>query len=382
MADNTVLPGTGESVADEDIGGNKYQRIKLIDPTVGSTDPIGTSDNPMYVALTDNPDSAATPQVVTATDSLPIKQDYDSDGPLIIAQDSREQFKVAIQGPNIAASSVGISDGIVRDARVNQRNELVTSNGDHVIYQQTVSGTTPAGFANLLGPIPAEGFMSFSVIAVNQIPSNGMCVQFTYDGSTWYSLAMSNATGMTSNSTANYSIATPYVGSIPPCLSIRIATNSTNSTTLAQARFILALSKLPRPDLMLVRHADAQFNDQSTALAAGSTQLAGLGITLPDANKRMRVISADGSVNQRGQPQTYSYGSIYAPFYTSVIATAISRPEAASYKYDQPAALQTNDRGHLHIFSEELRRNQEQEILNQQQQYMQSLDPNWGFELR
>lgn len=50
MADNTTLPGTGESIADEDISGVKYQRMKLIDATVGSTTPVGTTANPLKVA--------------------------------------------------------------------------------------------------------------------------------------------------------------------------------------------------------------------------------------------------------------------------------------------------------------------------------------------
>lgn len=48
MADNTLLNNMtgGDSIADEDISGVKYQRMKLIDPTVGSTTPIGTTANP------------------------------------------------------------------------------------------------------------------------------------------------------------------------------------------------------------------------------------------------------------------------------------------------------------------------------------------------
>lgn len=37
MADNVVLPGTGESVATDDVGGNQYQRMKLSDGLDGST---------------------------------------------------------------------------------------------------------------------------------------------------------------------------------------------------------------------------------------------------------------------------------------------------------------------------------------------------------
>ena len=50
MADNSTLPATGDVIADEDISGVKYQRMKLIDATVGSTTPVGTTANPLKVA--------------------------------------------------------------------------------------------------------------------------------------------------------------------------------------------------------------------------------------------------------------------------------------------------------------------------------------------
>lgn len=49
MANNTTLPGTGDVIADEDIASVKYQRVKLIDPTVGSVNPIGVAANPFAV---------------------------------------------------------------------------------------------------------------------------------------------------------------------------------------------------------------------------------------------------------------------------------------------------------------------------------------------
>lgn len=43
-----TLPGTGQAVATEDIGGEDYQFMKLVDGRPGSTDPI-TPDNPLPV---------------------------------------------------------------------------------------------------------------------------------------------------------------------------------------------------------------------------------------------------------------------------------------------------------------------------------------------
>ena len=52
MADNVTLPGTGEVVATDDVGGAQYQQVKLVDATLNSTTPIGTESNPLPV--TDN----------------------------------------------------------------------------------------------------------------------------------------------------------------------------------------------------------------------------------------------------------------------------------------------------------------------------------------
>ncbi len=51
MVDNVTLPGTGEIVATDDVGGAQYQLIKLVDATVNSTTPIGTTSNPLPAAL-------------------------------------------------------------------------------------------------------------------------------------------------------------------------------------------------------------------------------------------------------------------------------------------------------------------------------------------
>jgi hypothetical protein len=51
MVDNVTLPGTGEIVATDDVGGAQYQLIKLVDSTVNSTTPIGTTSNPLPAAL-------------------------------------------------------------------------------------------------------------------------------------------------------------------------------------------------------------------------------------------------------------------------------------------------------------------------------------------
>lgn len=52
MADNVTLPGTGELIGTDDVGGVQYQQVKLVDSRLGGSDPIGTIDNPLPVADT------------------------------------------------------------------------------------------------------------------------------------------------------------------------------------------------------------------------------------------------------------------------------------------------------------------------------------------
>jgi hypothetical protein len=51
MADNTVLPGTGETYAADDIGGAKYQRIKMVHGADGVNDGDIAATNPLPVKL-------------------------------------------------------------------------------------------------------------------------------------------------------------------------------------------------------------------------------------------------------------------------------------------------------------------------------------------
>ncbi len=80
MANNIdVTEGAGKTVATEDVGGFQYQKIKLIDPTVTSSTPIGNAANPLQVSLANTAanatavkvDGSAVTQPVSAA-SLPL----------------------------------------------------------------------------------------------------------------------------------------------------------------------------------------------------------------------------------------------------------------------------------------------------------------------
>ena len=67
MADNVTLPGTGESVATDDVAGVQYQRVKLVDGTLDSTAAIpGSATDGLLVNLGSNNDVTVT-GTVTAT---------------------------------------------------------------------------------------------------------------------------------------------------------------------------------------------------------------------------------------------------------------------------------------------------------------------------
>ena len=51
MADDVVLPGTGDTVAADEIGGKKFQRIKLIHGADGVNEGDVAGDNPLPVSV-------------------------------------------------------------------------------------------------------------------------------------------------------------------------------------------------------------------------------------------------------------------------------------------------------------------------------------------
>jgi hypothetical protein len=78
MADDITLPGSGATVAAENVGGVDYQRVKLIDGTPGSTTPIPLSTAPVdaYDAgLNVRPIPSTIPQPVAAGDEAPVSID-------------------------------------------------------------------------------------------------------------------------------------------------------------------------------------------------------------------------------------------------------------------------------------------------------------------
>ena len=97
MADNVTLPGSGVTIATEDLGGGvEIQKIKLIDGTPGSTTPIPLSTAPVDSydpGLNVRPIPSTLPQPVAAGDESPVSVDVVPPGwdlePSLGAQDRK-----------------------------------------------------------------------------------------------------------------------------------------------------------------------------------------------------------------------------------------------------------------------------------------------------
>lgn len=65
MVDNVVLPGTGSSIATDDVGGNQFQRMKLTLGVDGVNDGDVSSANPMPATVT-----SVTGELIEAIEAL------------------------------------------------------------------------------------------------------------------------------------------------------------------------------------------------------------------------------------------------------------------------------------------------------------------------
>jgi hypothetical protein len=68
----TVTPGTGATVATEDISSVKYSQAKLVDATVGSTAPTGVAANPLQVSLANHGANATAVKVDGSAVTQPV----------------------------------------------------------------------------------------------------------------------------------------------------------------------------------------------------------------------------------------------------------------------------------------------------------------------
>lgn len=157
MASNVLItPGTGDTVAAEDISSVKFQQVKLIDPTAASTTGIGIAANPMVIttgtaatSLGKAIDSAAgatdtgiaTLAVRTDTQATltPANGDYtplrvNNQGSLYVTGSGGTQY--AEDSAHVSGDLGNMSLAVRRDANTS----LVTTTGDYAPLQVDALG--------------------------------------------------------------------------------------------------------------------------------------------------------------------------------------------------------------------------------------------------
>lgn len=116
MANNTTLPGTGDVIADEDIAGVKYQKMKLVDGTAGNTGMIaGTAAYGLQVDTTRLPwgvqDTFGKVQTVNANNDIDVQFYRDAPANLvtITAAGTPNGTAVTTTGLMQLATGVGVT---------------------------------------------------------------------------------------------------------------------------------------------------------------------------------------------------------------------------------------------------------------------------------
>lgn len=309
--------------------------------------------------------------VATLPDTINVSQAAGPADPLYVAQ-GQDTWRTLGQGRG--------QDGNTYDLATSKLGELLTGAGPNLILNEPVrmNGASVPAY-----PIRVDndGYQTAMLVITGTAPNQGCGLQITVDGQNWMYINMANInTGSNDVTTLQYGSATPYVASIPPCRAIRVMYNATAVPTNTAVQ--LALSRTPFTNYVQTRINIAQVTDNSTyGNSSGLQQLLVGGV---DATKKTRVLAADGTVNAKsqGQVNNASGAALNIPFFGHVLSTAITRVQPQQYIDNQPVALQADTRGHLSVNFDEMRRNQEQQIVLQQAAAMQQLDPNWGFEVR
>lgn len=104
MADNTsITPGTGESIASDDIGGVKFQRIKVIHGPDGTNDGDVSSANPLPAAEP-RPATSALSNVASSATSVTLLSANAARKQAIIVNDSTQVLYVKF-GTTASATS-------------------------------------------------------------------------------------------------------------------------------------------------------------------------------------------------------------------------------------------------------------------------------------
>jgi hypothetical protein len=137
MADHVTLPGTGSTVATDEIAGVQFQRVKLIHGADGVNDGDVSTSNPF-------PITAPSALQVTASAALPV----DATGELI---EAIEAMRMAIQSLNrsVGMMTVDAAGSLRMDLTSGTGGATITLNGVETVTQVTTlaNQTNIGGFS-------------------------------------------------------------------------------------------------------------------------------------------------------------------------------------------------------------------------------------------
>lgn len=240
MANNVnITPGTGDVVAAEEVSSAKYQKVKLVDSTAGSTAGTGVIGNPLYVIVTNS--------TITITGSTSVVNTVAITGSTSVVN------TVAITGStsvvNTVSAVVPTGSTIVLGTVIVSNSTIIITGSTSVV--NTVAVTIPTGSTGVIGTVaisngtlPVTNAGTFAV----QIPtgstgvigtvaiSNGTLPVTVPTGATIMlgTVVISNGTNVTI--TGSTSVVNTVNTVVPTGVTIRIGTvvvsNGTNVSTI------------------------------------------------------------------------------------------------------------------------------------------------------
>jgi hypothetical protein len=180
MTDYVTLPGIGSDIAVNDIGGKKYQRVKLIHGADGVNDGDVSTSNPFPITAPNAlPISAASPIPVSASTPIPVSAPsaLQVTASAALPVDATGELVEAIEAMRMAIQSLNRSIGMMTvDVAGRLRMDLTSSTGASAISFAGVSTvttvTTLANQTNIGGISAADQMPALYKIAGESLRRN------------------------------------------------------------------------------------------------------------------------------------------------------------------------------------------------------------------
>jgi hypothetical protein len=180
MADHVTLPGTGSTVATDEIAGVQFQRVKLIYGADGVNDGDVSTSNPFPITAPNAiPISAASPIPVSASTPIPVSAPsaLQVTASAALPVDATGELIEAIEAMRMAIQSLNRSVGMLTvDAAGRLRMDLTSSTGGATVTLNGVSTvatvTTLANQTNIGGFSAADQMPALYKIAGESLRRN------------------------------------------------------------------------------------------------------------------------------------------------------------------------------------------------------------------